>query len=300
VTRVIAPLVLLVALLALLACGAPTAPASRPQTASYAALPAGKLLGMPQWPISQWGNAPFTTTLAAVAPREASPELAQAQRRNLPVLLGLTRAQMTTTGRAKGRFSLTNALANLDRLAKRITPDTLAKYAPWIAAWYLMDEPFCDPCWDGRGATYQEALTFAKAFRQKIDPDTVVPLTIRVKPSKLDDYGDWEGVIDVAWVVYKPTRNLGPAAVLDKEWQIAQRYGWKMIAGVNAEDCRGTGTNPCTGDELRQYVEPILRHPGVCLSSSWKYADATWSKSSIRDAWTYLAGVAATLTGDCR
>jgi hypothetical protein len=64
---------------------------------------------------------------------------------------------------------------------------------------------------------------------------------------------------------------------------------------MNAEDCEGVGTPPCSGADLREGLEPILRHTAVCASFSWKWTEATWRNTGIRDAWDYLHGVATSL-----
>jgi hypothetical protein len=64
---------------------------------------------------------------------------------------------------------------------------------------------------------------------------------------------------------------------------------------MNAEDCEGVGTPPCSGADLREGLEPILRHTAVCASFSWKWTEATWRNTGVRDAWDYLHGVATSL-----
>lgn len=281
----------------ILACAEPTAPGmeTAADRADFANIPGGKLVGLTVWPTTYWGQAPLTMTAVNLAPKYVAQRLPLARSANLPLILGFPRSQMTSTGETEGTWSLAKAKQAVDRYASGpLKPDSVRKYAPWLAAWYLIDEPFCAHCWGGTPAKYSDLVAFAKYFRAKIDPDHLVPLAIRVMPSKLDDYGDWDGAIDVAWTVWNTKRG-DPKAYMDKQWAIAQRYGWQMVGGLNAEDCHGAKSDPCTAAELKEYLEPILRHPGVCASINWRYRDETWARASIRDAWKYLGDVARSL-----
>jgi hypothetical protein len=295
---------LLVLLALALACRDMMAPEMAPtdERAGYTALPTGKLVGFFAWPTDKWGTPPPAVTVETTAEASVTARLDRARRTNMPLVFGMRRAELTGDGRGDGSFSLTAAKRSIDRWAAGpLTPDTVAKYAPWLRLWYLIDEPFCAHCWGGKAASYGDLVAFAKYWRQKIDPNRLVPLAIRVPPSKLEQSGgDWDGAIDVAWTVYTTERG-DVRTLLDKEWTIAQRYGWKMVGGVNVENCNGGGPGhePCTADELRRYLGTVIQHPGVCLSASWKYDGNTWSRSAIRTVWTDLVALGAGLPATC-
>lgn len=285
------------------ACTEPLAPGTdQIRLADFTTLPKGKLLGLAHWPEARWGTAPLTLNVETMTTDEIAPGLRLAKARNQPLFIGPRRAMVTNTGNAKGSFSLTRAKASVDAWARGpLKPDSVRKYAPWIKGWYLIDEPFCGPCWGGREARYSDLVEYARYFRQRIDPDGLVPLAIRVPPTKLAAYGDWGGLIDAGWVVFKPTTRFSVEETLDREAAVARRYGWKLVAGVNAENCDGQDRGPCSPTELRRYLEPIIRHPAVCASSSWRYDADTWRQSGIRSAWDYLANIAKTQPNtDCR
>jgi hypothetical protein len=295
---------LLVLLALALACRDVMAPEMAPthEDAGYTALPTGKLVGFFAWPTDKWGTPPPTVTVETTGESSVTARLDRARRTNMPLVFGMRRAELTGDGRGDGSFSLTAAKRAIDRWsAGPLTPDTVAKYAPWLRLWYLIDEPFCAHCWGGKAASYADLVAFAKYWRQKIDPDRLVPLAIRVPPSKLEaSGGDWDGAIDVAWTVYTTERG-DVQTLLDKEWAVAQRRGWKMVAGVNVENCNGGGPGhePCTADELRRYLGTVIQHPGVCLSASWKYDANTWSRSAIRTVWADLVALGASQSASC-
>ena len=278
---------------------APTTPVTDLSPGSaFAGLPPGKGLGMPNWPRERWGSPPMTVAHETASPREVAARLHLARQEMMPLVLGPRRRDLTHNGEAKGRFSLTNAKRSVDAYASGpLTPDTVAKYHALglLRAWYSIDEPFCAHCWDGVAANYSDVLAYLKYFREKIDPQGLVPMAIRVSPSKLDDYGDWDGVLDVAWVVWKPGSRFTATELLDREYDIAKVFGWKLIAGMNAEDCTGSGSVSCTGTQLRTGLESILKHAGVCASLTWQWTDATWKDSGVRAAWDDLSALARSL-----
>ena len=78
---------------------------------------------------------------------------------------------------------------------------------------------------------------------------------------------------------------------------IAQKLGFKIVMGVNVEDCAGPGTDPCTAEELVRFGTIAVNHPASCAFLNWQYDATTWEQAEIRTAWNGLVALAASETG---
>jgi hypothetical protein len=88
------------------------------------------------------------------------------------------------------------------------------------------------------------------------------------------------------------TRKGDPKAYFDRAAAVAQRLGLRVAMGINANDCYGVGTSPCTAADLVRLGTMAVSHPASFAFINWRYIKETWARAEIREAWDQLLEVA--------
>ena len=283
----------LVALTALAACGAaPDVDSSEEEndetlTAELAVK--GTPFGPAALPESEFG-APFTSTVVGM--------WAGADKEDLLDVLNLARA--------KG-VGLALSLAPIGRQTFYIEDGCgagkdcgfdLAKWKAWVARWkginlkpyvddgtlvvhYLLDEPYCAACWDGKAVPF-DAVDAAARYSKELFP--YLPTAVRAAPTILESKTNWQ-YLDTAWAAY-----LASHGDIDKyiatQVSTAKQLGLGLVFSLNVIN-GGVMQDPCpvdlatkdgrcamTASLLKTAVKKMLENDYACAVSMWSRSDS--------------------------
>ena len=245
-------------------------------------------IGMSQWPTQWYCSGPMSAAMQQVPPHEVLRRVQLASRCGVRLVLVPPRRMLTADDRPDGRFSVDAAKQAIDRYARELPPDTLAKYRSTILGFNLADDYGCRRCWGGEPITQREIAEWAVYARTKLPG---VALGVRVVPEWVARDSSLAKVIDYAWAQYH-TRKGQPKEYYDEAAETAERLGLRVVMGVNVKDCYGVGTDPCTPEDLVRYGRMALSHPASCAFINWRYDENTWKRADIREVWQGLVELA--------
>jgi hypothetical protein len=249
---------------------------------------AGFAVGLSRWPADLYCSGPTSAAAQALEPRELLDRIQLADRCGIRLLFVPPRRLLTTNGRTAGVFSVDSAKRVTDRYAAVLPADTLRKYQATILGLNLGDDYGCTRCWGGTKVTQEQIAEWAAYTRAKLPG---VPLGVRVTPNWVEAHPALAPLVDYAWAQYH-TRKGDAQAYFDNAATIAQRLGLRMVMGVNVENCRGARSTPCSAADLVRFGTMAVSHPASCAFISWRYNEATWERTEIREAWEKLVAVA--------
>jgi hypothetical protein len=260
-------------------------------------VPTGLAAGLSQWPTDRLCAGPTSATVLTLEPAGLLDRVRAAARCAVRLVIVPPRRFLTTNGLTEGPFSVDSAKHLIDRYAAVLPPDTLRKYGRTILGLNLGDDYGCASCWGGKTVTQVQVAAWAAYARTRLP---ALPLGVRVTPDWVQAYPALAPLIDYAWAQYH-TRKGDAQAFFDSAAAGAARVGLGIVMGINAEDCAGTGTPPCTADELVKYGTIAVTHPASCAFLSWRYVEATWESTEVRAAWDRLLAAARGRAGrECR
>ena len=245
-------------------------------------------IGMSAWPTEWYCSGPMSAAMQQVPPHEVLRRIQLASRCGVRLVLVPPRRLLTADNTPDGRFSVDAANRLIDRYARELPPDTLAKYRSTILGFNLADDYGCRRCWGGTPIRQREIAEWAAYARTKLPG---VPLGVRVVPEWVARDSSLAPLLDYAWAQYH-TRKGEPGKFYDEAASTAARLGLRMVMGVNVKDCYGVGTDPCTPEDLVRYGKMALSHPASCAFINWRYHEDSWKRADIREVWRGLVELA--------
>jgi hypothetical protein len=245
-------------------------------------------IGMSTWPTEWYCSGPMSAAMQQVPPQEVLRRVQLASRCGVRLVLVPPRRMLTADGQPDGRFSIDMANRVIDKYARELPPDTLAKYRSTLLGFNLADDYGCLKCWGGQAITQAEIAEWAAYAREKLPG---MPLGVRVVPEWVARDPKLAPLLDYAWAQYH-TRKGDAKSYFDDAAKAAEKLGLKVVMGVNVKDCYGVGTNPCSADDLVRYGKMALDHPASCAFINWRYDEDTWKRADIRDVWQGLVEMA--------
>ena len=245
-------------------------------------------IGMSTWPTEWYCSGPMSAAMQQVPPQEVLRRVQLASRCGVRLVLVPPRRMLTADGQPDGRFSVDEANRVIDRYARELPPDTLAKYRSTLLGFNLADDYGCLKCWGGKAITQGEIADWATYARQKLPG---LPLGVRVVPEWVERDPKLAPLLDYAWAQYH-TRKGDAKTYFDDAAAAAEKLGLRLVMGVNVKDCYGVGTNPCSADDLVRYGKMALSHPASCAFINWRYDEDTWQRADIREVWQGLVEMA--------
>jgi hypothetical protein len=245
-------------------------------------------IGMSTWPTEWYCSGPMSAAMQQVPPQEVLRRVQLASRCGVRLVLVPPRRMLTVDGQPDGRFSVDEAKRVIDRYARELPPDTLAKYRSTILGFNLADDYGCLKCWGGKAITQGEVAEWATYAREKLPG---VPLGVRVVPEWVGRDPNLAPLLDYAWAQYH-TRKGDAKSYFDEAAATAEKLGLRVVMGVNVKDCYGVGTNPCSAEDLVRYGKMALDHPASCAFINWRYDEDTWKRADIREVWQGLVELA--------
>jgi hypothetical protein len=226
----------------------------------------------------------MSAAMQQVPPQEVLRRVQLASRCGVRLVLVPPRRMLTSDGLPDGRFSIDMANRVIDKYARELPADTLAKYRSTLLGFNLADDYGCKKCWGGQAITQAEIAEWAAYAREKLPG---LPLGVRVVPEWVARDPKLAPLLDYAWAQYH-TRKGEARAYYDRAAAVAERLGLRVIMGVNVQDCYGVGTRPCSAADLVRFGTLALSHPASCAFVSWRYDEATWARAETRQAWAAL------------
>jgi hypothetical protein len=245
-------------------------------------------IGMSTWPTELYCSGPMSAAMQQVPPQEVLRRVQLASRCGVRLVLVPPRRMLTADNQPDGRFSLDAANLVIDRYARELPPDTLAKYRSTLLGFNLADDYGCLKCWGGKEITQAEVADWATYARQKLPG---LPLGVRVVPEWVSRNPKLAPLLDYAWAQYH-TRKGDAKSYFDEAAATAEKLGLRVVMGVNVKDCYGVGTNPCSAEDLVRYGKMALGHPASCAFINWRYEEDTWKRADIREVWQGLVEMA--------
>jgi hypothetical protein len=245
-------------------------------------------VGMSTWPTEWYCSGPMSAAMQQVPPQEVLRRVQLASRCGVRLVLVPPRRMLTADGQPDGRFSVDAANRVIDRYARELPPDTLAKYRSTLLGFNLADDYGCLKCWGGKAISQAEIAEWAAYTREKLPG---LPLGVRVVPEWVGRDPKLAPLLDYAWAQYH-TRKGDAKSYFDDAAATAEKLGLRVVMGVNVKDCYGVGTTPCSAEDLVRYGRMALSHPASCAFINWRYDEETWKRADIREVWQGLVEMA--------
>ena len=259
--------------------------------------PAGLAAGLSNWPASMYCDNVASATLQPLDPRDLLERVQLGARCGVRLVLVIPRRLLTTNHQTEGPFSVDSAKRATDRYAAALPPDTLRKYRWTFIGLNLADDYTCTRCWGGKVITQAEIAEWAAYARAKLPG---LALGVRRTPEWVAQSPALASRIDYAWAQYHTARG-EVGKYFDTNADLAARLGLRIVMGLNAHDCHGANTTPCTPAELTAFGTTAVSHPATCAFVSWRYDEPTWRRADIRAAWDSLLALARTRRAqECR
>jgi hypothetical protein len=257
------------------------------------AAPAGRSLAAGFWNYGMVSSTYCNSTGVTSSSQPTSTEallahLQDARKCNVRLVVVPGRKYITVGGTSGSPFSLTNAKAYTDRMAKVLVPDTLAKYAPWIIGFNLADDYGCAECWGGVKVTQSDIAAWASYVRAKVPG---LRIGVRVEPTWVQG-STLPGLIDYAWAQYHTGKG-DARTYFDRHSSLAKSLGIALAMGVNVKYCGGAGTAPCTPTQIRTFMGMAAQYPDNCALLGWEYNTTAMAQTGMADAWDYVLKLAA-------
>lgn len=259
--------------------------------------PPGFAAGLSNWPTDLYCGGPSSGAAQPLEPRALLGRVQLAARCAVRLVIVPPRRFLTANGLTAGAFSVDSAKRLIDRYAAVLPADTLRKYRATILGLNLADDYGCTGCWGGKAIGQAQIAEWAAYARTQLPG---LPLGVRVTPDWVAAHPTLAPLLDYTWAQYH-TRKGDQQAFYDKAATIAARLGLRVIMGVNVEHCHGVGTSACDPADLVRFGTLAVSHPASCAFLSWRYDEATWQRTEIRQAWEELLALArARPAGECR
>lgn len=248
----------------------------------------GFTAGLSSWPADFYCGGATTGAMQSLDPKALLSRIQLADRCGVRLVIVPPRRMLTTNGLARGTFSVDSAKRLTDRYAAVLTPEVIEKYRATIVGLNLADDYTCSSCWGGRPITQAQVAAWAAYTRGRL---LGLPLGVRVTPDWVAAYPALAPLLDYTWAQYHTGKG-DARTYYDKAASIAGRLGLRVVMGLNVEDCYGVGTAACSAADLLRFGGLAVKHPASCAFINWRYDEATWQRSDVREAWDDLLAVA--------
>jgi hypothetical protein len=248
----------------------------------------GFAAGLSAWPEDFYCDGPPTAAMQSADPRAVLGRIQLAARCGVRLVIVPPRRLVTANGRPDGAFSVDSAKRVIDLYAAVLPADTIRKYRGTVLGLNLADDYTCTTCWGGRVITQAQIAEWAAYARPRLPG---IPLGVRVTPDWVASYPALAPLLDYTWAQYH-TRKGDARAYYDGAASLAERLGLRVVMGVNAENCYGVDTDPCSAEDLVRFGTMAVSHPASCAFISWRYDEGTWGRAEIREAWSGLLAAA--------
>jgi hypothetical protein len=259
--------------------------------------PVGLAAGLSNWPASMYCGNAASGTVQPLDPRDLLARVQLGARCGVRLVLVVPRRLLTTNRLTEGPFSVDSARRATDQYAAVLPPDTLRKYRWILVGLNLADDYTCLRCWGGKAITQAQLAEWAEYARAKLPG---LPLGVRRTPDWVAQSPALAARIDYVWAQYHTARG-EIRKYFDAAADLAARLGLRVVMGLNAHDCHGLNTTPCTPAELVTFGTTAVSHPATCAFLSWRYDEPTWQRADIRMAWDSLLALArARRAQECR
>jgi hypothetical protein len=212
--------------------------------------------------------------------------LQTARKCGMRVVLVPSRSSITTTGTTKAPFSLDSAKAYIDRLARVLVPDTLAKYDAEIVGLNLADDYGSTDQWGGTTVSPSQIEAWARYTRAKMP---TLRLGVRVEATWVT--ASLASTIDYAWAQYHKGKG-DPTTYFNRQRDVAASLGISLATGVNTTHCGGAGSTFCTPEEIRTFMGMAVQRPESCGAWAWDYDTRQMAVSGMPEAWAYVVDLA--------
>jgi hypothetical protein len=214
--------------------------------------------------------------------------------------------ELLDRARARG-VGLALALAPIGRATYYITDGcgpgkdcgfSLSKWKAWVARFkgmnlkpyvddgtlvmhYMLDEPYCAECWDGKAVPFDDVDRAAK-YSKELFP--YLPTAVRAAPTVLKSKTNWQ-YLDTAWAAYL-ARHGNIDTYITTQVNTAKSLGLGLVFSMNVIN-GGVKQDPCpvdlgTRDDLcsmtatlfKTAAKKMLENPYACAVSMWSRSDA--------------------------
>jgi len=250
--------------------------------------PVGLAAGLSNWPVSMYCGSAASGTVQPLDPHDLLARVQLGARCGVRLVLIVPRRLLTTNRMTEGLFSVDSAKRATDQYAAVLPPDTLRKYRSTLIGLNLADDYTCTRCWGGKAITQAQIADWAQYARARLPG---LPLGVRRTPEWVAQSPALVSRIDYVWAQYHTERG-DARQYFDAAADLAARLGLRIVMGLNAHDCHGVGTVPCTPAELTTFGTTAVSHPATCAFLSWRYDEPTWQRADIRAAWDSLLALA--------
>jgi hypothetical protein len=216
-----------------------------------------------------------------IDPKNLRDELAAIKSRGGKIALALAGPERYYKD-SDGHFSLTKWKARVDRykdvnFSSYITDGTVIGH-------FLIDEPQDPKNWNKRPVSPSTLEAMAKYSKQRWPGMVTI---VRTWPDYLDNWSGTYYYLDAAWAQYAANRFPNVNDFITTNVAKAKAKGLALIVGMNI--LKGSPTKGAmSAKQLRYYGSALLSSSYPCAFISWMYADWYMSKSSIKDAMSYL------------
>jgi hypothetical protein len=272
----------------------------------------GTPFGPSALPENEFGN-PFTSTVAAMHQG--------ADQQDLLELLNLARAK--GVGLALSLVPIGRSTYYIDNGcgAGKDCGFDLAKWKTWvnrfktmnlkpyvddgtIVVHYMLDEPNCAACWDGKAVPF-DAVDAAAKHSKALFP--YLPTAVRAAPSVLKSKTNWQ-YLDTAWAAYL-ARHGNIDEYIANQVSTAKSLGLGLVfalnvinGGVEQDPCPvnlGTQDGKCsmTATLMKTAAKKMLDNPYACAVAMWSRSesfngDTYFNRTDVKNAVGYLMPIA--------
>jgi hypothetical protein len=248
----------------------------------------GFTAGLSSWPADFYCGGVTTGAMQSLDPRALLERIQLAAKCGVRLVIVPPRRMLTSNGLANGAFSVDSAKRLTDRYAAVLTPEVLEKYRGTIVGLNLGDDYTCANCWGGKAITQAQIAVWSAYTRTRLPG---LPLGVRVTPDWVAAYPVLAPLLDYTWAQYHTGKG-DARAYFDKAASGASRLGLRVVMGVNVEDCYGVGSDACSAADLARFGSLAVKHSASCAFINWRYDEATWQRSDVREAWEELLELA--------
>jgi hypothetical protein len=254
---------------------------SLPDVASLSTAYAGGIpFGHFRLPTSELGSR-YNGITRNIDPNNLRDELAAIKSRGGKIALALAGPERYYKD-SNGHFSFTKWKARLDRykdinFSSYVTDGT-------VIGNFLIDEPQDPKNWNNQPISPSTLEAMAKYSKQRWPGMVTI---VRTWPDYLDNWSGTYYYLDAAWAQYAANRWPNVYDFLTSNVAKAKAKGLALIVGMNI--LYGSPTREAmSANQIRYYGSALLSSSYPCAFISWMYADWYMSKSSIKDAMSYL------------
>jgi hypothetical protein len=255
--------------------------ADQPVVASLATAYAGGIpFGNFRLPTTELGSR-YNGITRNIDPNQLRDELAAIKSRGGKIALALAGPERYYKD-SYGHFSLTKWKARVDRykyinFSSYITDGTIIGH-------FMIDEPQDPKNWNNQPVAQSTLEAMAKYSKLRWPGMVTI---VRSRPDYLDNWTGNYQYLDAAWAQYAANMVPNVNDFITTNVAKAKAKGLALIVGMNILYGSPTKT-AMSANQIRYYGSALLSSSYPCAFINWRYEDWYMSKSSIKDAMSYL------------